>query len=318
MALRPWHTARMPTEFPDEPTERHLAPDPALMEAARARGRERWTTAGEPTAPPEQKPLGRQLRPRAAAIALIAALLALAGVAIVTVGSGSDDDSANYAQPTDHSYVPGLITPPEESPDESSGPSVTGMNPTLASSALGLIPPTTQQLASPPAGDGNRVPGGAKSLTAGPGCGNYSSVGVYRDGKKGWVDHGDGKCGSAFVSVPMSGDARRDDGSAYGMWTFAVSGNCDVSVYVPDGNLEEVGGNPTVYNVFDRDGVGGSPLASFAIKQVDKRGQWVSAGRFKASGNLTVQLLTRGQDWNNSGPTYAHHAAGAVKADCTA
>ena len=165
---------------------------------------------------------------------------------------------------------------------------------------------------------GNRAPSGAKSFTTGPGCGGYTSVGLYRDGRKGWVDHGDGKCGSTFVSIPMSGDARRDDSSAYGQWTFAATGSCDVSVFIPNGNLEEVGGNPTVYYVFDRNGVGGTPLASFAIKQVEKRGQWVNAGKFKASGNLTVQLLTRGQDWNNSGPTYAHHAASAVKADCTA
>mgnify|MGYP006160208709 CR=1 FL=1 len=52
--------------------------------------------------------------------------------------------------------------------------------------------------------------------------------------------------------------------------------------------------------------------------QIEERGQWVDVGKFKANGNLTVQLLTRGQDWNNSGPTYAHHAASAIKADCTA
>lgn len=304
----------MPTHFPDEPpTERHLAPDPALMEAARARGRERWAAAGDLPVP-EEKPPGHPLKPRIAAIAAIAALLVLAGVAILTFSGGSGDGGADVAQPS-HSYVPGLITPPEELP-ESSAPS-NSTNPTLASSMLGLVP-TTTAAAPPPATDGNRAPSGAKSFTTGPGCGGYTNVGLYRDGRKGWVDRGDGKCGSTFVSIPMSGDARRDDGSAYGMWTFSVSGTCDVSVFVPNGNLEEVGGNPTVYYVFDRSGVGGPPMASFAIKQVEKRGQWVNAGKFKASGNLTVQLLTRGQDWNNSGPTYAHHAASAVKADCTA
>lgn len=305
----------MPTQFPDEPTERHLAPDPALMEAARARGRERWASAGD-LPPEEEKPPGRPLNRRVAVIAAVAALLVLAGIVVVTLNSGSGDGDTDVAAPS-HSYVPGLITPPEALPDESSSNS---MNPTLASSALGLIPPTTTAPAAPPPGNdaGNQTPSGVKSLTMGPGCGGYSNVGSYRDGRKGWVDHGDGKCGSTFVSIPMSGDTRRDDASAYGQWTFAVSGTCDVSVHIPNGGIEEAGGNPTVYYVFDRNGVGGNPMASFAIKQVDKRGQWVSAGKFKSSGNLTVQLLTRGQDWNNSGPTYAHHAASAIKADCTA
>jgi hypothetical protein len=301
------------TQFPDEPTERHLAPDPALMEAARARGRGRWAAAGDLPAP-EEKPPGHPLKPRIAAITAVAALLVLAGVAVVTFGSESDNGDTDIAQPS-HSYVPGLITPPEELPGESSSAPANSMDPTLASSALGLIP--TTQPVQPPANN-DRAPSGAKSLTMGPGCGGYSNVGSYRDGRKGWVDHGDGKCGSTFVSIPMSGDPRRDDASAYAQWTFTASGTCDVSVYIPNGSLEEVGGNPTVYYVFDRNGVGGTPLASFAIKQVEKRGQWVSAGKFKASGNLTVQLLTRGQDWNNSGPTYAHHAASAIKADCTA
>ncbi|MFI6095617.1 hypothetical protein ACIA8G_08700 [Lentzea sp. NPDC051213] len=306
----------MPTQFPDDSTERHLAPtsapDPALMEAARARGRERWVTAGVLPEPQEQPP-GRRIKPRIAAIAALAALLVLAGAAVVMFGGSSDSKTEDIAQPS-HSYVPGVITPPEALPEESGA--TKSMNPTLASSALGLIPPTTQPVAQPPANTG--APGGGKSLTSGPGCGSYTSVGSYRDGDKGWVDHGDGKCGSTFVSIPMSGDSRRDDTSAYGMYKFAAAGTCDVSVHVPNGGLKEVGGNPTVYFVFDRDGVGGTPMASFAIKQVDKRGQWVSVGKFKSSGNLTVQVASRGQDWDGNGPTYAHHAASAIKADCTA
>lgn len=288
------------------------------MEAARARGRERWAAAGDLPVQEEKPPSSTRvlLKPRVAAIVAIAALLVLAGVAVVTFNSGSGDASPDVAQPS-HSYIPGLITPPEALPDESSSAPSNSMNPTLASSALGLIPPTTTP-GTPPPGGNDHAPSGVKSLTMGPGCGGYSNIGLYRDGRKGWVDHGDGKCGSTFVSIPMSGDARRDDASAYGQWTFTASGSCEVSVFVPNGNLEEVGGNPTVYYVFDRNGVGGTPMASFAIKQVDKRGQWVAAGKFKASGNLTVQLLTRGQDWNGSGPTYAHHAASAIKADCTA
>ncbi|SER18322.1 hypothetical protein SAMN05216188_108238 [Lentzea xinjiangensis] len=299
----------MPTQFPDErPTERHVAPDPALMEAARARGRARWAAAGRPPAQ-EEEPPSHPVRLRTAAVAATAALLVLAGVAVVTFDGGSDDSGAGTAQPA-HSYLPGLITPPEDLPEQNWP---VAADPATASPAPGLVPTGTQAVV-PPA---TRAAGGTRSFTTGPGCGGYTGVGSYRDGRKGWVDHGDGRCGSTFVSIPMSGDARRDDGSAYGMWTFAASGTCEISVHVPNGSLEQVGGNPTVYYVFDRNGVGGTPMASFAIKQVDKRGQWVTAGRFKASGNLTVQLLTRGQDRNGAGPTHAHHAASAVRADCT-
>ncbi|HEX7305874.1 hypothetical protein [Lentzea sp.] len=296
----------MPTEFSDDrPTERLFKPDPALMEAARARGRARWAAAGEAKAQ-ERKPPDNPLKPRAAAIAAMVAMLVLGGIAIATFNGGSGADGTDLAQPS-HSYVPGLITPPEDLPVDSESPYPTSGRPT-----------STQAAIPPPAGDTGRAPAGVRSFTTGPGCGGYTNVGLYRDGRKGWVDHGDGTCGSSFVSIPMSGDARRDDASAYAQWTFTVSGSCDLSVFIPNGGLEEVGGNPTVYSVFDRNGVGGTPMASFAIKQVDKRGQWVGAGKFRASGNLTVQLLTRGQDWNGSGPTYAHHAASAVRADCTA
>ncbi|MCX2949217.1 hypothetical protein [Lentzea sp. NEAU-D7] len=304
----------MPTQFPEEPTERHLAPDPALMEAARARGAARWASAGD-VPEQEEKPPAGPFKPRTAAIVAITALLVLGGIALVTFDGDPGSGGTDIAQPS-HSYIPGLITPPEELPEEST--SANSLDPSLASSALGLMPTTTRNAVPPPAGDTGRAPAGTKSFTTGPGCGGYTNVGLYRDGRKGWVDHGDGKCGSTFVSIPMSGDARRDDSSAYGMWTFTATGTCEVSVHVPNGGLQEVGGNPTVYYVFDRNGVGGTPMASFAIKQVDKRGQWVGVGKFKASGNLTVQLVTRGQDWNSSGPTYAHHAASAVKADCTA
>jgi hypothetical protein len=277
------------------------------MAAARARGRGRWAAAANASAP-EEKPQPKPIDRRIVLIAAVTALLVVAGITIASL-SGPGGSGQNETMLT-HSYIPGVITPPEDLPEEPSA----STDPALASSALGLIPTTTPP---PPATDGNRAPSGAKTLTSGPGCGSYKSVGSYRDGRRGWVDHGDGKCGSTFVSVPMSGDARRDDPSAYGVWTFAAAGMCEISVHVPNGDLTAVGGNPTVYFVYDRNGVGGRPMASFAIKQVDQRGRWVAAGRFRSSGTLTVQLLTRGQDWNRGGPTYAHHAASAVKANCT-
>ncbi|MDT7788037.1 MAG: hypothetical protein QOF58_6456, partial [Pseudonocardiales bacterium] len=133
------------------------------MEAARARGRERWTSAGDLPVP-EEKPPGRPLNKRVAAIALIASVLLLVGIAVVAFSGGDDSGDTDVAQPT-HSYIPGLITPPEALPDESSSASSNSMNPTLASSALGLIPPTTTPGTPPPGGnDGNRAPSGAKSV----------------------------------------------------------------------------------------------------------------------------------------------------------
>ncbi|SDF81571.1 translation initiation factor IF-2 [Lentzea fradiae] len=272
------------------------------MEAARARGRARWAAAGE-TKAPQEKPPASTGTPWAGTAGAVVAMLVLGGVALATFDGGAGGDETALAQPS-HSYVPGLITPAElpaeaEQPAESSEP--------------GLSSPATRN-AVPPAGDSGKT----RSYTTGPGCGGYTSVGSYRDGRKGWVDHGDGRCGTTFVSVPMSGDPRRDDPGSYAQWTFAMTGSCELSVFIPDGGVEEVGGNPTVYYVFDGDGVIRTPTASFAIKQVEKRGQWVRVGRFRASGNLTVQLLNRGQNTDAAGPTLAHHAAGAVKADCTA
>ncbi|MGZ3146643.1 hypothetical protein ACVDFE_32555 [Lentzea chajnantorensis] len=295
----------MPTDYPDDPTDVML--DPALIAAVRARGQGRRALAEETAPAPEEKP--PPVKRRLVVIAVAAAGLVVAGIAVVGL---SEPGAPTEAMPT-HSYLPGAITPAEDLPVESSA----STDPMSASSALGLVPTTTTPPPAPPPPPVERAPSGAKTVTSGPGCGGYRSVGSYRDGRRGWVEHGDGRCGSAFMSVPMSGDARRDDSSSYAMWTFAAAGTCEVSVHVPDGDLTAVGGNPTVYFVYDRNGVGGAPVASFAIKQVDRRGQWVTAGRFRSSGTLTVQLLNRGQDWNRRGPTYAHHAAGAVKAHCT-
>ncbi|MEU5692066.1 hypothetical protein [Actinosynnema sp. NPDC020468] len=192
-------------------------------------------------------------------------------------------------------------------------------------------PPATATPGQPAAPGGQIAPQQKQAAptyaaTAGPGCAGstkFTGYGSYKDGKKGWVDNGSG-CGSAFVSVPMSGDAKKDDASAYGLWTFntgpVTAGTCAVSVYVPNGDVTVSGGNPTSYRVYDRfDVVQGSPVGSFDVKQVSSHGQWVSVGTFRINGaKLAVQLLTRGQDWQGSTKTYAHHAAGAVKASCQA
>lgn len=152
--------------------------------------------------------------------------------------------------------------------------------------------------------------GGGSITSAGSGSG--SGWGTNSAG--GFTGSG---CNGKYWSVPMSGDANKDDGSNWVRWTFNVSsvGSCDIAVYVPDnGNVQQVGGNPTYYTV--NNGNGG--IGSFSISQVNSTGQWVDEGRFPYSGSLSVTMHSRGQDWNNSGKTNAHHAADAVRATCTA
>jgi hypothetical protein len=52
---------------------------------------------------------------------------------------------------------------------------------------------------------------------------------------------------------------------------------------------------------------------------VGELGKWVSVGTFPLSGGqIAVKLHTRGQDWVGDTVTYAHLAASAVRAECTA
>ncbi|WP_053737003.1 hypothetical protein [Nocardia sp. NRRL S-836] len=306
------------------------------------------------TATGEEK-TGRVSRPMVVAAAVAGAVLVVLPVAFGTLsgdsGPGSGPNNAGYAQvpSPDGGFVPGLAAPQTENGNEGVTPpngSVPGKNGdgTASGDLAGQTvpgPPGTpgqpvvpgQQ--PPPAQNQNQqgnpqAPPPAKPVTyeatAGPGCGSgtrFDGVGMYRDGKEGWVDHGGG-CGSAFTSIPMSGDAAKDDPSAYGLWTFntgpVTAGTCTVSVFVPNGDITAVGGSPTYYRVFDRFEVAkGTPVGSFQVSQVANRGGWVTVGSFKVNGaKLAVQLLTRGRDWDGSKRTYAHHAAGAVKAKCQA
>ncbi|TWP54144.1 hypothetical protein FKR81_00825 [Lentzea tibetensis] len=302
----------MATEWSGE----HPAVDPALMADARARSQSRaqsWEVLDPEATRRGKLPLPMTFKPKIITLAVAGALLVTTAVYIGTLGD-SDDNPAGIAQQTGtgNGYIPGVIDPqiPSSGQQSSTAPATSSSQPPGSSAT------PTNPIVKPPAGP-------AYSGTAGPGCGGFNGVGTFRDGREGWVDHGDGKCGSAFVSIPMSGSATKDDSSAYGLWTFSTgavsSGTCALSVFIPNGDLQEVGGNPTSYRVFGGHQPSGSPLGSFEIKQVDQRGKWVGVGSYKVTdGKLALQLLTRGQDWNGSGATYAHHAASAVKADCKA
>ncbi|MGW2250917.1 hypothetical protein ACWCXH_12025 [Kitasatospora sp. NPDC001660] len=156
----------------------------------------------------------------------------------------------------------------------------------------------------------------------GPGCsgkGSYRENGRFSKGIEGWISNsggwsGDG-CNGSYTSVPMYGDASKDDPSASVVWTFTVGNvsTCALSVYVPaSGDVTKVGGHPTYYTVQS----GGSGR-SFIVNQTSSQGSWVDVGSFAYSGgSLAVTLHTRGVDWGG-GVSHAHHAASAIRATCT-
>ena len=166
------------------------------------------------------------------------------------------------------------------------------------------------------------------AAVGGPSCtasgASTSKVGYYTDGKSGWLtssggDTADG-CGGQYYALPMSGDASKDDGNHF-LWTFKTgavhSGTCQVSVFVPTAAIEYVGGDPAYYTVHDSTGTS-DQVGSFTVNQVSDHG-WVSAGSFPvANGQFTVELHTRGQDWEGDKVTYAHLAAAQIRLRCTA
>ncbi|MFI7122133.1 hypothetical protein [Amycolatopsis sp. NPDC049868] len=293
-----------------------------------------------------------------AGVVLVALPMALSGV-LGDASSGEGPGPAGYAKdlPPDGGFVPGLAAPPADNggvaagrpgnqlpgqaadgipagrPGAAADPGTAGLPGGQAPGAGGGPAPGPQQQPAPPPAQqpqGPPAPGVSAATyegMAGRGCGGgtgFTGVGAYSDGKAGWVNHGNGGCGTSFVSIPMSGDANKDDTSAYGLWTFntgpVTTGSCAVSVFVPTGDVTVVGGSPSVYRVYDRFAVDkGTPVGTFQIDQIGNRGRWVNVGTFRINGaKLAVQLLTRGRDWSGSTKTYAHHAAAMVKAKCQA
>jgi hypothetical protein len=145
----------------------------------------------------------------------------------------------------------------------------------------------------------------------------------YGDGDIGWHDHTTGGwtgngCDSVYQSVPMSGNASKDNANAV-VWTFSTGavthGTCRVSVFIPrDTDVVAVGGDPTYYTVQNQFSRGSGTVGSFSIRQVAHRGQWVNAGSYRVGGGrFAVMLHSRGK-----GSKHAHHAAAPIRATCTA
>ncbi|MET8680623.1 adhesin [Streptomyces sp. NPDC004647] len=170
------------------------------------------------------------------------------------------------------------------------------------------------------------------SAWAGHGCsspagGGYDEDGRYDDGIEGWYNvstggYGGGSCDTSFAAVPMSGSDTQD-GHNRVLWWWSVgddSEECTVAVYVPNGDGDrDVAGSPTVYEVLSGPDDQDTTYASFYINQSANRGRLVDAGTYPVDdGRIAVRMLDRGQDWNDHGPTYAHHAAGQMKVTCQA
>lgn len=167
------------------------------------------------------------------------------------------------------------------------------------------------------------------TAVAGTGCGNsgtgYAQYGQWTNGSTGWTVNSAGGysgsgCNGKYDSVPMSGDGK-DKGNSV-VWTFTTApvttGSCKISVYVPNSSDRKmVGGKPTVYTVQNSSMPGSGTVGEFKVDQTAARGTWASAGTFPLTGGrIAVMLHDRGIDWGGDADK-AHHAAGAVRADCT-
>lgn len=168
---------------------------------------------------------------------------------------------------------------------------------------------------------------------AGYGCGStwsaaFTEHGRWTDGLNGFISAPSGGpraqgCDGSFDAMPMSGSTANDDPSNYALWIFrtapVVRGTCDLKVYVPaSSSIEQVGGNPAVYQVFASAGTAGQELGSFNVDQVANSGRWVTEPGWPITdGTLTVKLESYGVDWSGSSSTHAHIAVSAVVMTCS-
>ncbi|MER6996940.1 adhesin [Streptomyces sp. NPDC000410] len=252
------------------------------------------------------------------------ALCVLALGAVLLAGGDRDDavrDPAPAAADNALGGLPDRVGPtfvPEDSPSPSAatkpGP---GHSPSASS--------TRRPSASPSAKPSPR-PAPRFDQWAGPGCDNgVRTRGRYDDGDEGWYDvdsggHTGGSCEGRFIAVPMSG-ARDQDSGGRVTWTWRVGSahaTCRATVHVPRSHDDDdVGGDPTRYNVLADPDDSGSVLAYFDIDQTSLRGGLMVVPDLPVrNGNLTIQLVDRGQDWGSAERDGAHHAAGQIRAEC--
>jgi hypothetical protein len=303
------------------------APAADLFSTAEVRPTAARETLGDPVVPePEQQPVSTAVvwdtprhaegrRPRTGRVlvgTLVGAALLVAPL-IVWSSLGRDHRAGSTA-----------------AKPEAGSPAVPSATP--SSSADSTVTPNPTRTALRGHTGAGAKPGPAKSsgaahpkfsVVAGPGCGGggYTRVGYYTDGKSGWLAGSDGYsgagCDGRFDALPMSGTTTGDDPSLYARWTFDPGAHrqCAVTVYTPEnGSKVYVGGSPAHFSVHQV--TGGTSLAGFHIDQPASRGRWVSGASFTAGGPFYVRLDNTGQDWTGNRKTYAHVAAGRIRATC--
>ncbi|MGW2558189.1 hypothetical protein ACWCXB_02880 [Streptomyces sp. NPDC001514] len=153
------------------------------------------------------------------------------------------------------------------------------------------------------------------------------TYGRFSDGRDGWYDvysggHEGDSCDGRFIAVPMSGARDQDRGNTV-TWNWRPGGGyakCSVAVRIPwSPRAEDVAGDPTRYNVLSDADDNGSVATYFQIDQPDMRGGVVIVNDLPVrDGELTIQLVDRGQDWGQGYVYGGHHAAAQIRADCTA
>ncbi len=243
-------------------------------------------------------------------IMLAASLLAALGIFRDNQHSDVKTSSADPSSLPDW----GTLPPAPESPP-----------PTVDSS-----PSQSAEPAPSPSAPAKPAPPATYTAVTGEGCPQTKDHGYFRKGfaadwrtppRGGWT--GDG-CRGAVVSVPMSGDPRKDDDDNVVVWWFTTApvttGNCAVSAYVPDtGTPSDSAGQPAHYLVFGTTDATGPAVGQFDVDQTRNRGRWVEGGRFPVSrgGRLSVRMVTRGIDFG-PGRDGAHLGVSALRVSCTA
>ncbi|MFD9484077.1 hypothetical protein ACFWBX_08730 [Streptomyces sp. NPDC059991] len=172
-------------------------------------------------------------------------------------------------------------------------------------------------------------PGTVFSAIAGPYCSGSQRFQMHdyvSDKRTGWSSSTGGYKGSGcdgrYVSMPMSGGS--GDGANSVNWLFDTSADakqCRISVYIPrSSDVMRVGGTATYYSVYRAFTPKSNNLVgSFSINQVAHQGGWYDvSGTFPVgTRKISVMMHDRGTNKKGSTKTYAHHAAAAVRVNCT-